>query len=59
MNNGHLTAKQERFCREYVIDLNGTQAAIRSGYSSKGADVQACRMLGNARMEIGMQMGPR
>lgn len=33
-----LTAKQEAFCREYLIDLNGTQAAIRAGYSSKRAD---------------------
>jgi hypothetical protein len=28
-----LTAKQEAFCREYLIDLNATQAAIRAGYS--------------------------
>ncbi len=28
-----LTAKQQRFCEEYLIDLNATQAAIRSGYS--------------------------
>ena len=28
-----LTAKQEIFCKEYLIDLNGTQAAIRAGYS--------------------------
>lgn len=33
-----LTAKQERFCREYLIDLNATQAAIRAGYSKKTAD---------------------
>lgn len=32
-----LTPKQERFCREYLIDLNGTQAAIRAGYSEKTA----------------------
>jgi phage terminase small subunit len=28
-----LTAKQERFCLEYVVDFNATQAAIRAGYS--------------------------
>lgn len=33
-----LTAKQERFCREYIIDLNATQAAIRAGYSKKTAN---------------------
>ncbi|MDF2381336.1 terminase small subunit [Nostoc ellipsosporum NOK] len=32
-----LTPKQERFCQEYCIDLNGTQAAIRAGYSKKCA----------------------
>lgn len=32
-----LTDKQERFCREYAIDFNGTQAAIRAGYSKKTA----------------------
>jgi phage terminase small subunit len=32
-----LTAKQKRFCDEYLIDLNATQAAIRSGYSQKTA----------------------
>jgi phage terminase small subunit len=33
-----LTAKQERFCREYIIDLNATRAAIRAGYSEKTAN---------------------
>ena len=33
-----LTAKQERFCREYIIDLNATWAAIRAGYSEKTAN---------------------
>ena len=32
-----LTDKQERFCKEYLIDLNGTQAAIRAGYSEASA----------------------
>ena len=32
-----LTPKQERFVREYLIDLNATQAAIRAGYSEKTA----------------------
>lgn len=33
-----MTAKQQRFCDEYLIDLNATQAAIRSGYSEKTAN---------------------
>lgn len=32
-----LTDKQRRFCEEYVIDWNATQAAIRAGYSDKTA----------------------
>lgn len=33
-----MTDKQKRFCDEYLIDLNATQAAIRAGYSKKTAD---------------------
>jgi len=40
-----LTAKQEMFCREYLIDLNATQAAIRAGYSEKTAVVIGCENL--------------
>ena len=43
--NKELTSKQKQFCREYVIDLNGTQAAIRAGYSAKSAQMQSSRML--------------
>lgn len=32
-----MTVKQKRFCQEYLIDLNATQAAIRVGYSPKTA----------------------
>ncbi len=32
-----LTNKQQRFCEEYLIDLNATQSAIRAGYSKKTA----------------------
>lgn len=32
-----LTEKQKRFCDEYLIDLNATQAAIRAGYSVQTA----------------------
>ena len=34
---GKMTPKQKRFCDEYLIDLNATQAAIRAGYSKKTA----------------------
>ena len=45
-----LNLRQERFCREYVVDGNGTQAAIRAGYATTGADVHASRLLGNSRV---------
>jgi phage terminase small subunit len=41
-----LTAKQERFVAEYLIDLNATQAAIRAGYSEKTAHVIGPENLG-------------
>lgn len=40
-----LNAKQERFCQEYIIDLNATQAAIRAGYSQDTAGSQAHDLL--------------
>lgn len=40
-----LTAKQEAFCNEYLIDLNATQAAIRAGYSERTAKDIACENL--------------
>lgn len=40
-----LTEKQEAFCREYLIDFNGTQAAIRAGYSEATAGVIASENL--------------
>ena len=32
-----LNDKQRRFCEEYVIDFNGTRAAIEAGYSKNSA----------------------
>lgn len=45
-----LTAKQELFCQEYIIDLNATQAAIRAGYSERTANAQASRLLANVKV---------
>lgn len=45
-----LTAKQERFVQEYLIDLNGKQAAIRAGYSPATAESQASRLLTYAKV---------
>lgn len=46
-----MTNKQEKFCQEYMIDLNATQAAIRAGYSPKTANEQAGRLLVNVSIQ--------
>ncbi len=46
-----LTPKQERFCQEYLIDLNATRAAIRAGYSEKTANNQSSRLLVNVGIQ--------
>ena len=45
-----LSPRQQRFVEEYLVDLNGTQAAIRAGYSEKGAHVQASQLLSNPKV---------
>lgn len=42
-----MTAKQKRFCEEYLVDCNATQAAIRTGYSKKTARAVGQRLLTN------------
>ena len=46
-----MTSRQQRFVREYLTDFNATQAAIRAGYSPKGASVQGARLLVNAKVQ--------
>jgi phage terminase small subunit len=46
-----LTEQQKKFCREYMKDFNGTQAAVRAGYSKKSAGEQATRLLGNVNAQ--------
>ena len=40
-----LTDKQEKFCYEYCMDFNATQAAIRAGYSENTARSIASQLL--------------
>lgn len=42
---GELTPRQDDFVREYLIDRNGKQAAIRAGYAPASAEMQASRLL--------------
>jgi len=46
-----LTAKQQRFVEEYLIDLNATQSAIRAGYSVKNAGKIGSELLQKTRIK--------
>jgi len=46
-----LTPKQARFCSEYIVDLNGTQAAIRAGYSPNAANEIAAALLAKTSIQ--------
>lgn len=50
-----LNKKQKMFAREYIVDLNGTQAAIRAGYSEKTAYSQGQRLLKKAEIKAEIQ----
>lgn len=50
-----FTNKQEMFIKEYLIDLNATQAAIRAGYSEKTASQQGERLLRNVQVSAAIQ----
>jgi len=43
--NNNLTPKEELFCKEYILDFNGTQSAIRANYSKRTANRIASAML--------------
>lgn len=46
-----LNPKQIQFCREYIVDLNATQAYIRAGYSKERAGANASRLMSNERIQ--------
>ena len=46
-----MTDKQARFCEEYMVDLNATQAAIRAGYSPASAKTVGPRLLENVGVQ--------
>lgn len=51
MAKSQLSEQRRRFVDEYLIDLNGTQAAIRAGYSAKTAQEQSSRLLSNVMVQ--------
>ena len=46
-----MTDKQRKFCDEYIISINATDAAIKAGYSPKTAYSQGQRMLKNVEVK--------
>ena len=52
-----LSAKRQRFAEEFLVDLNGKQAAIRAGYSPRSAEVTASRLLSDANVQVSVQAG--
>lgn len=52
-----MNAKQATFVREYLVDLNATQAAVRAGYSRRTAEQQGHRLLRNAGVKAAVAEG--
>ena len=46
-----MTERQRRFCEEYLIDGNASQAAIRAGYSKRSATVVSTTLMKNPRVQ--------
>ena len=55
IKNTKITNKQLKFVTEYLKDFNATQAAIRTGYSKNGAEVQGSRLLSNVNVQQEVQ----
>ena|ERR1039458_1721467 len=56
-NSDGLSPKQRRFVEEYLVDLNGTQAAIRAGYSPRTANEQAAQLLAKLSIREAVSAG--
>lgn len=50
-----LTERQLRFIDEYLVDLHGTNAAIRAGYSAESAAVQSTKNLAKRNIQLELQ----
>ncbi len=51
------SAKQKMFVKEYLVDLNATQAAIRAGYSASTANKTGPKLLVNPGVQVEIQKG--
>lgn len=54
-----LNPKQERFVKEYLVDLNATQAARRAGYSARTAKQQGARLLTHVDVAAAVERGKK
>ena len=52
-----LTPRQQKFVAEYLVDMNATQAAIRTGYSARSAFVQGSRLLSKDKIKTAVKVG--
>lgn len=52
-----LNPRQATFVREYLVDLNATQAAIRAGYSERTANEQGARLLAHVSVSAAIKAG--
>ena len=50
-----LTPRQQRFVAEYIVDLNASAAAIRAGYSERGASVRGSELLANRKVKLAVE----
>ena len=50
-----LEEQQKMFCQKYLVDFNGTKAAIKAGYSKKTAAEQASRLLKKVKVQTYLQ----
>lgn len=50
-----LDPRHQRFVQEYLVDLNGTQAAIRAGYSARTANEQAAQLLAKLSIQAAIE----
>lgn len=51
-----MNAKQAAFVREYLLDLNATQAAIRAGYPARSARSKGAQLLANVNVAEAIQL---
>jgi len=50
-----LTAKQQIFVKEYLVDLNATQAAVRAGYSVRTAEWVGPRLVTKSHVAVAIE----